>query len=74
MKHFLNIFFADELARWQTYGRRAKAAAIYFAASLLLFALCVMSGSLLAIIPAVINTVVALNVAATFIPDFYKED
>lgn len=72
MKHFLNIFFSEELALWQSYNHAARLACLYLGISLIVFALCVMTGSFLPIIIALVNLVIATNVASIYIPNFYE--
>lgn len=73
MKHFLNIFFNEEIAIWQSYDRKARVAFIYFCVSLIAFAFTLVTGALLLIAIAFLNLFFALNIATIYIPNFYED-
>lgn len=73
MKDLLKTIFASELSAWKSYNRKARAAYLYFAASFIFFAVCIMTGSLSLIVVAIANLLVSLNVGYKYIPDFTED-
>lgn len=74
MKNLLSICFAEEIKAWHNYNSKAKAASIYFGVSLILFALCVMTGAILPILVSIANLTLALYVGQRYIPNFRDND
>ena len=74
MKELITILYGQEIEVFKGLTCKQKLAYIYFVASFSLFLLCACCNSIVAILVALVNMLIALAVAFEHIPNFNKEE
>lgn len=74
MKELITILYRQEIEEFKGFTCKQKLAYFYFVVSFVLFLLFACCNSIVAIIVALVNMVIALFVAFEHIPNFNKED
>lgn len=74
MKELITILYGQEIEEFKGFTWKQKLAYIYFVVSFALFLLFACCNSIVAIIVALVNMLIALFVAFEHIPNFNKED
>ena len=74
MKEFITILYGQEIEELKGFTLKQKLAYIYFVVSFALFLLCACCKSIVAILVALVNMLIALAVAFKHIPNFNKEE
>lgn len=74
MKELITILYGQEIEEFKSFTCKQKLAYIYFVVSFALFLLCACCNSIVAILVALVNMLIALAVAFEHIPNFNKEE
>jgi hypothetical protein len=74
MKELITILYGKEIEQFKGFTWKQKLAYIYFVVSFVLFLLFACCNSIVAVIVALVNMVIALFIAIEHIPNFNKED
>ena len=74
MKELITILYAQEIEEFKCFAWKQKLAYIYFVVSFALFLLSACCNSIVVIIVALVNMLIALAVAFEHIPNFNKEE
>lgn len=74
MKEFITILYGQDIEEFKGFTLEQKLAYIYFVVSFALFLLCACCNSIVVILVALVNMLIALAVAFEHIPNFNKEE
>ena len=74
MNELITILYGQEIEEFKGFTLKQKLAYIYFVISFALFLLCACCNSIIAILVALVNMLIALAVAFEHIPNFNKEE
>lgn len=74
MKELITILYVQEIEEFKGFTLKQKLAYIYFVVSFTLFLLCACCNSIVVILVALVNMLIALAVAFKHIPNFNKEE
>ena len=74
MKELITILYGQEIEEFNGFTLKQKLAYIYFVVSFALFLLSACCNSIVVIIVALVNMLIALAVAFEHIPNFNKEE
>ena len=74
MKELITILYGQEIEEFKGFTLKQKLAYIYFVVSFTLFLLCACCNSIVVILVALVNMLIALAVAFEHRPNFNKEE
>ena len=74
MKELITILYGQDIEEFKGFTLKQKLAYIYVVVSFALFLLCACCNSIVAILVALVNMLMALAVAFEHIPNFNKEE
>lgn len=74
MNELITIIYGQEIEEFKGFTLKQKLAYIYFVVSFALFLICACCNSIVAILVALVNMLIALAVAFEHIPNFNKEE
>ena len=74
MKELITFLYGQEIEEFKGFTLKQKLAYIYFVVSFALFLLCACCNSIVAILVALVNMLIAFAVAFEHIPNFNKEE
>ena len=74
MNELITILYGQEIEEFKGFTLKQKLAYIYFVVSFALFLLCACCNSIVAILVALVNLLIAFAVAFEHIPNFNKEE
>ena len=74
MKELITILYGQDIEEFKGFTLKQKLAYIYFVVSFTLFLLCACCNSIVAILVALVNMLIAFAVAFEHIPNFNKEE
>ena len=74
MNELITILYGQEIEEFKGFTLKQKLAYIYFVVSFALFLLCACCNSIVVLIVALVNMLIAVAVAFEHIPNFNKEE